>query len=301
MRNKGYLLVLATAIISGFSVFLNKFGVSFSDPYIFTFSKNILVALLLTSVLLILKDYKILKSLKRKQWLILVAIGLIGGSVPFLLFFKGLSLTTASGASFIQKTMFIWIFGLAIFFLKEKISTRLMLAGSTLMLGNALLLKTFDIELDAGAVLIFVATIFWAIENVVSKHMLKELPAEIIMWSRMFFGSFFIFAFLMFNGQLNALGTLGYDQIVWIAITSILLFAYVATWYSGLKYIRVSEAAVILMLGSPITTCLNAMTTGAMSAKECFGILVAIIGVMVVIGADRFLAISSLNKFLIKN
>jgi len=287
MKNKGYFLVLSTAIISGFSIFLNKFAVSVSNPYVFTFSKNILVALFLTAVLMIFKDYKILKSLNKKQWAILVVIGLIGGSIPFLLFFKGLSMASAAGASFIQKTMFVWIFILASIFLKEKIFTRHIAAGLALLGGNLLLLKFSDIRLDAGSGLIFVATLFWAVENVISKHTIKELPARIIMWSRMFFGSVFILIFLAFTHQLVLLENVNMQQLGWTAITSVLLFGYVYTWYTGIKYIKISEAAIILMLGSPVTTALSSIFAKPATLKEYLAMLFIVGGVLTAFLANK--------------
>ncbi|MBU2635458.1 EamA family transporter, partial [Patescibacteria group bacterium] len=106
---KGYLLVFLTAIISGFSIFINRFGVSIINPYIFTFLKNASVAVFLLSILLLFKDWKVLKKIKKKQWVLLILIGLIGGSIPFLLFFKGLSITTAANGAFLHKTMFIYV------------------------------------------------------------------------------------------------------------------------------------------------------------------------------------------------
>lgn len=52
IKNKGYFLVLGTAFISGFSIFINKFGVSVINPYIFTFLKNAVVALILCAIIL---------------------------------------------------------------------------------------------------------------------------------------------------------------------------------------------------------------------------------------------------------
>jgi drug/metabolite transporter (DMT)-like permease len=287
MKNKGYFLVLSTAFISGFSIFINKFVVSVANPYVFTFLKNILVALLLTSVLLIFKEYRIFKSLNRRQWVILVAIGLIGGSVPFLLFFKGLAMTTAAGASFIQKTMFIWIFILASFFLKEKISPKYVAAGLALIIGNLLLLKFSDIRIDAGSGLVFIATLFWAIENVVSKHILKELPSKIVMWSRMFFGSVFILIFLAFTHQLVILKNLNIQQIGWSAIASVLLFGYVYTWYTGIKYVKISEAAIILMLGSPITTALSTIFIKPAAFQEYLAMFLVVGGVLTALGINK--------------
>lgn len=287
MKNKGYWLVFATAVISGFSIFINKMGVSVINPYVFTFLKNATVAAFLCSVLLASKNREIIKALVKKQWIILLAIGLIGGSIPFLLFFKGLAMTTAAGSSFIQKTMFVWILLLAGTFLKEKIDRKHIFAGLLLIGGNLLLLKISDIRFDAGSGLVLLATIFWAFENIISKYALKELPPKIVMWGRMFFGSIFIFIFLAFTHQASLLGNINIQQVSWTAITSILLFGYIFTWYFGLKYIKVSEAAIILMLGSPITTMLSAVFTKPAALKEYLAMVLIVVGVLTAIGLDK--------------
>jgi len=256
-KNKGYLLIVATAFISGFSVFINKFGVSVANPYIFTGLKNIIVVLLIVSWLLMMKDWKVLKKLTKKQWFLLLCIGLVGGSVPFLLFFKGLSITSGVQAAFIHKTMFIYIAILAFVFLKEKISKNFLIAGLILFLANILLLKMGSYNFGWGDLLILSATLFWAGENILSKYVLGDLPSRIVIWGRMFFGSIFIILFLLITGQVSSANSLNLSQIGWVLITSVFLFGYVSTWYGGLKYVKVSEAAVILLLASPITTLLS--------------------------------------------
>ena len=52
-KNKGILLILGTAFISGAVVFISKFGVSIINPYIFAGLKNIIVALLIVSWLFV--------------------------------------------------------------------------------------------------------------------------------------------------------------------------------------------------------------------------------------------------------
>jgi uncharacterized membrane protein len=49
---KGLIFVLMTALISGISIFVNKFGVKGVDSTVFTFMKNSMVALLLVGILL---------------------------------------------------------------------------------------------------------------------------------------------------------------------------------------------------------------------------------------------------------
>ena len=277
---QGLLLVFLTAIISGFSIFINQFGVSIINPYIFTGLKNIAVAVFVCGLLLVMKDWRILKNLNKKQWLLLVVIGLVGGSVPFLLFFKGLSLTTSIQGSFIHKTMFIYVIVLAALFLKEKISKKLLFGGLLLLLGNIFLLKFIPHSLGKGDLLIFLATLFWAIENIISKSVLKELPSRIVIWGRMFFGSVFILVFLAFTGQLSLMANLNINQISWVLLTSILLFGYVMTWYSGLKHIPVSLATIILLLGSPITTLLSFIQTGVTGWQEILGMGFVLAGII---------------------
>ncbi len=207
-KNKGFLLVSVMALISGVVVFISKFGVTVINPYIFTALKNIIVALVVVSWLLMMKDWRILKTLTKRQWFILSAIGVIGGSIPFLLYFKGLSLTIPVQAAFIHKTMFIYVAVLAGIFLKEKISQGFLIGGLLLLLGNILLLRIIPHQFGMGDLLILIATIFWATENVISKHLLKELPPRIIIWGRMFFGSILIAIFLIATGQMNLMFSL---------------------------------------------------------------------------------------------
>lgn len=252
-QNKGIALVFLTAVISGLTVFVSKYGVSIVNPYIFTGLKNILVAFFAVGWLLMARDWRILRKLTKKQWSLLLIVGLIGGCVPFLLYFKGLSLTNSAQAAFIHKSMFLFIFILAAVFLKEKISKNLLIIANFIFLGNILFLKLTPIHFGWGDFLILLATLLWAVENVLSKYLLKELPARIIIWARMFFGSVFIIFFWLATNQARLILTLSVRQVGWVMITSVLLLSYVATWYLGLKYVNVSTAAAVLLLAAPIT------------------------------------------------
>ncbi len=287
MKYKGYLLVFATAVISGVSIFINKYSVLVFNPYIFTFLKNTLVAIFLSAILFVFWDWSSFKNLKKKQWLVLLAIGLVGGGIPFLLFFKGLSITSAAGASFIQKTMFIWIFILAGIFLKEKIIRKYIIAGFTIVSANLLLLKISDISFDKGSLLVLIATLLWAVENTISKHALGEISPRIVMWARMFFGAVFLFSFLLFTHQASVITKIDSGQLGWVLVTGIILLGYVITWYNGLKYIKVSEAAIILMLGSPITTMLSTIFVKPATIKEYLAIFLIISGVLAAVGTKK--------------
>lgn len=289
MNKKGFWLALGTAIISGISIFINKFGVQGIDSSLFTGAKNILVALFLFSIILLAKDFRKLKQLKAKAWAKLSLIGLVGGSIPFLLFFKGLQLTTASQGSFIQKTMFIWVGALALIFLKEKLDKGMIIGAIMLLAGNFLLLKINNFSIAQGDWLILAATLLWSIETIISKQALRTIDSKVVAFGRMFFGSLIILAFLAASNKLALVAQITFSQLIWMIITSVFLLGYVFTWYSGLKQVKASIATSILLLGSVITTLLDIAWGAKVTTAQVGGLILLISGAASVLGLAKVL------------
>ena len=273
---KGAYFALATAIISGFSVYINKFAVTeMNDPFIFTATKNVAVALLLFALFIFPKALPELKRLSRTQWLTLGAIGCVGGSVPFLLFFYGLSLGTAMSAAFIHKTLFIWVAILAVFFLGERLSKLHIAALAVLVGGNILLLgwpKSWLIS--QGGLLILLATILWAVEAVIAKRFMTKTSSNVAAFGRMFFGAIVMLGYLAITGKLGAVASLSGIQLGWVALTAVFLLGYVSCYYAGLKHAPASVVASILVLGSVITSLLYAIFDArSYSLEQVIGML----------------------------
>lgn len=283
---KGLLLVFSTALISGLSVFLNKYGASAGDPYVFAFLKNSLVAMMLSAIVLGMTKFPSLKSLTRRQWIGLVIVGLIGGSIPFLLFFKGLALTSAAQGSFIHKSMFLFIAVLAAWLLKEKMSKNFLLGALLLFSANLFILKSLNFQFGFGDLLVLIAVLFWAAENVLSKNLLKNLSGSIVAWGRMFFGAIFIFGFMVISGHLIKISSMTETQWGWIVVTSVLLLGYNLTWYNGLKHVPVSLASAVLMLGAPITALLTAISTGKLALKDVYSGVLILAGLIIMLGVN---------------
>ena len=289
MNQRGMALVFATAAISGVSIFINKFAVSGIDSSVFTFSKNLLVAAVLVSLLVLWKR-DALRLLTKKDWLILSIIGLVGGAIPFLLFFRGLQLISGNMGSFIHKTMFIFVAVLAAVFLGEKVKKWFFIAAIALLAGNFMLLKINSMGFGTGEMLVLAATLLWAVENTISKHALKRLDSTTVAAGRMGFGALFIFAFLAATGKAPLIFSLTQNQIGWIIITSMLLLAYVLTWYSGLKHVDVSTATAVLTLGSPVTMLLSfAFSSTAVTIVDTLGIMLVFAGVFLVLSSKGWL------------
>ncbi|MBT7903230.1 DMT family transporter [Candidatus Woesearchaeota archaeon] len=288
MEKRGLIFVFLTAVISGLAIFLNKIGVGGINPSVFTFSKNILVFALLLVTIIGLKEFKQIKSLKKKEWGFLSVIGLLGGSIPFLLFFKGLSITTGIKGAFIHKTMFVYVAILSIIFFKEKLNKQTIFVGATLLIGNILLLRLSWQTLNLGDLLIFLATVCWAGETILSKKILKTVQPKIVALGRMGFGSMFILGYLFAAGEIREVLMMNYEQILWIIITSIFLLGYVWTWYTGLQKVSATVATCILMFGSIITSLLNLIfLDNILNINQIIGVMFIGVGIISVIFLEK--------------
>lgn len=275
MKIKPLYLALSTALISGLAVFFNSFAVKVvNNSNVLTTTKNILVALILSLIILTPSIIKKIKQLTKRDWLNLIIIGFIGGSIPFLLFFKGLSLSSSVNAGFIHKTLFIWVTLLAIPLLKEKLSKIQWLALAVLLLGNYFLIG-FKWSFSKADLLILGATILWAVEFIIAKKILRNLDAKIVAWGRMFFGSLFLIGYLTATNQAQTILTLNLEQWGLISFSSIFLLGYVLTWYHALAKLPATIVTSILVIASPITTTLNAVfVTHQLKTNQLIGSLV---------------------------
>jgi len=258
---KGVWFALGAAIISGFSIYLNKFAVmTIADPLILTTAKNLLVALLFLVLVMLPGTLRELKSLSGRQWLTIALIGVVGGSLPFLLFFKGLAAASAPSAAFIHKALFVWITILAVPFLGERPGKVHLLALATLIVGNLLLVGLPGLwAFTEAELLVFGATLLWAIEAIIAKKLLRQVSSSVAAFGRMFFGAIVMLVYLGFTGRLGALINLSGQQLGWTIITALFLLGYVWSYYAGLKHAPASIVASFLVLGSVITSLLYAV------------------------------------------
>ena len=261
----GLALAGVTAIISGVSVFVNGSAVrAFDDPVVFTTLKNGVATVLLLS--LALTAVKGPWAGRPRTWIGLVALGVIGGSVPFILFFTGLSEVTAPGAAVIHKTLFLWVALLAVVFLRERIGA-LQIAALVILLASQLLIQSpAGVGWGSGETMIAIATAFWAVEVIVAKRLLADTPAPVAAAARMGFGLLLLVGFLAATGGLSGMGTMSAEQWAWVLGTGLLLSGYVATWYAALKRAPASAVTAILTLGAPITAALQLMSAGQLPA-----------------------------------
>jgi len=262
----GLLLALGTALISGVSVYLNKFAVTaVPDAVMFTTLKNTLVgAAFLIVLALLLRRQKSLgtSAMSRRDWLGLAVVAVIGGSIPFILFFTGLKLASAPSAALIHKTLFIWVALLAVPFLGERLGKWTIAGLAVLLLGQLLSNYPKAWGWGLGENLIVIATLFWACETILIKRLLPNVPVTLAAAARMAGGAVVMWGYLLLTNQTGNILALNASQWMWIVITSAFLFGYVATWYGALKLAPATVVTSVLTVGAVVTVGLAAVLEG---------------------------------------
>ena len=285
----GVLLVLATAVISGVSTFLNGYAVGSTSSNAFVTVRNLAVAgTLLPIGLVALWRTRNVPSMKDLG--ILAIIGLIGGAVPFLLFFRGLQLAAAAHgtltASFVYRTLFIFASVFGVVALREKFHARVAIAAALVLGGNFLLLRLVSPVWTDGSLYVLAATILWAAEYTVSKQVLRHLGGTTVGLGRMGFGAIILAGYLAFTGGWGAVSGFSSGQWLWVGISAALLTGFVFTWYVGLARVDLGVATTVLVLGFPISWALQLVATHAVPAPyELLGAVVVAVGVLCALGA----------------
>ncbi len=139
-RTTGIALAFVTACVSGVSIYVNGRALAhFADATVYTTAKNLVAGVLLLLLLLVPGSHgrASVSSITRRRWPALLGVAVIGGSVPFVLFFEGLAGATATQAAFIQKTLVIWVALLAVPLLHERFGWPHALAIGFLLGGQA--------------------------------------------------------------------------------------------------------------------------------------------------------------------
>ncbi len=287
----GTSFAITAAIISGFSIPLNKIFVVAIDPLAFTAIRCIAIGV----VFLFISSFKSGISpakIKKLPWKLLIAIAATGGSFAFLLFFSGLKLTTSGRAAFLQKTMPFFVVLLAFIFLREKIS-RKYAAAIIAMAAGAIILYSASIspaemwqDPALGDALVIGAAFLWAVESVIAKKAMKSGADNFIAsFARMFFGGMILLGFAVLAGKADLLLSLNCQQIINISASTAVLFWYVLFWYWSIKMINVSKASAILLLAPVVSLAYGYAYLGEPApAMQIFGSAVIIAGAYLMAG-----------------
>jgi drug/metabolite transporter (DMT)-like permease len=284
------------------AVFDNSYGVkAFGNATVYTTAKNAIAGLVLVSVLYPLAAsrtgghrFELTRPRSRAQLFGLVALSIIGGSVPFVLFFEGLARISSGPvqAQFINKTLVIWVAVLAVVVLRERIGLLQLSAVAVLVTGQAVLSggssSVFHISFGSGESLILAATVLWAVEVVVAKVLLRSLSSWTVALARMVGGSALLVTWVAITGKAGQLAHLDLNQWKWVLITGLLLAAYVAIWLAALALAPTVAVTAVLVAAVPVTAVLQSIVNHTALRPQLNGLTIVLAGAALALAATLF-------------
>ena len=268
----GVIFAVITAVISGFAVFINGFGLrawaGTADPTTYTTFKNAVAGSLLAGIAVIAtrrgSKQGLTKPRSRGQWASLGLIAVFGGAIAFALFFEGFARASSSQAAFIHKTLIVWVGILAVGLLHEKIRPVYFVAIALLVVGQFLLIGgASEVSFGVGEAMMLAATLLWSVEVIIAKRLLPELSSLTVGVARMAGGALVLVVYGFASGGFAATSQVTLTQVGWILVVGTVLSGYVGFWYAALARAPAIEVTAILVGGAVLTTALNVGFRGA--------------------------------------
>ncbi|MFC1646703.1 DMT family transporter [Patescibacteria group bacterium] len=279
MKIKGLKFAFLTAFVSGVSIFINGLLVTGFNPIAFSLFRNLLVGIILTIAVISTGRLSKINKLSKSDKFKLIGIGVIGGGVPFGLFFFGLSRIGGVNANLINKSLFLWVAMFAIIKLKEKLNWLSIIGYGMIFFSLFGGVNLSDDQVGLAAVL--GATIFWAYEHVLAKKILKKANPIDISWARIVGGLpiLGIFYLLSLGGDISSFTSMFYPAM----ISAIFLITYMFFWYTAIKFAPVTIVSSVLVLAPIITILLNASLLGKSMSAIRPGVFVLLISGVILI------------------
>jgi len=294
---KGVFFALITAVISGVSIFLNKYSVGFiTPPLLFTGLKNATVALILFSLIILSRKLPLLKALTKREVTFLLLIGLVGGTLPFYLFFTGLTTVSAINASLIQKLLVFWVAVLALPILRERVTRVQLIAVFLLFTANFFVGGFKGFAFSKGELMIFGSTFFWAVEYVLASKVLKTVHPDLVAAFRMGIGSTILLTASLISPT-RLIFSLTTPGFFWVCLTILLLLTYVITLYRALKYAPAVLVTSTLVSATLVTNLLSAIfITKSVSSLFIIQTVIITFGVGIIVLTSREVLTDSVSR-----
>ena len=272
-------------VISGVAIYVNSLGVRmFNDPTLYTALKNTVVGVaFLVPLALSVEKRAAFGRLTLPQWMFLLLVALIGGSISYALYFRGLQMTTPVSASLVDHTQFLFVALMAAVLLKERPAPAMWVALAVLLVGLTLGIAMNAVSLDAGMLFVLAATLLFAADFVLMKFLLRSVSSFTIMTFKMDVGSLLLLALVAARGHMAAVAHLSAVQWGFVVVTGLILLGFTVTSVLGLRHAS-ATAVTAIPAGAPIITTVLVVLTQrvAVPAVRWLGLSLALLAVLTI-------------------
>lgn len=174
-KNFGYICAILSALCFGSVSTLAKPTLVSINPFVLTSMVYLLSAATLTPVTINIKD-----NFLKKDLLLIILVAIAGSVCAPLMFFHGLQLTSAANTAVISNVEIVFTVFIAIMFFKERLP-KIGYAGIVMVSIGAMVVtsnfgdaKSF-LSIDQGGLFVIGSSLFWAIDNNLSKIITKRV------------------------------------------------------------------------------------------------------------------------------
>ncbi|MFH2037553.1 MAG: DMT family transporter [Candidatus Zixiibacteriota bacterium] len=256
-----YPIILIGQFLTAIAFPIAKIGLNDLDPLIYAFIRFFISTLIYLPIILILSRKT---KIPVRDHLRILIIGLLMIPCNQVLFLIGQSKTSAGHSSLLFATVPIFIYIMAIIFLKEKTNIRKTSGILIASIGVYIILSgghiKFGPEFLIGDLLILVAVIAWAASTILIKPLAMEYGAFRITGTAIVYGSLAYFPFGLYKMipfELSGITLSAWLSVLYMAII-VTVFSYFM-WYWTLKYMAASRLAIAQNFQPIIATAVAAI------------------------------------------
>lgn len=261
-----YVAVFINQLLAGGTFPIAKIALASFEPFTLALARFVIASI---ALLFIVWSTGRLKPIQKGDWGRLLWLGFLAIPLNQLLFLYGLKFTTPGRSALYYGATPVFVFLLAVWYLKEKPSWKKLLGILTSFVGVAIILRAgrFDSEILFGDFLVILAVIAWAAYTIFGKPLLRRYGALTMTAYALGIGTLMylplgIYFALKFN--FSTVSTEGWLSLGYLAImTSVVAYSL---WYWALARMEASKLAVFQNLQPVIAALLSFIFVG-----ETFG------------------------------
>src|SRR6476660_7003640 len=220
--NRTYLILIFSAILYGSISTIAKSSLNTINPILLSSLIYLIIGIFLTAIVKIKKD---IANVNKDAIKLIFLTSVCGAVIGPILFFYGLKLTNAFSSSLLNNAEFLFSILLAIFILKER-PRRTAYIGIILIFTAVIILNLKINSIDffqnnnfIGNILILSATLFWALDNNISKIILqKEIPIIKIIQIKSLIGGLISFAIVSISNISLAINISQIPSLIFLSL-----------------------------------------------------------------------------------
>jgi drug/metabolite transporter (DMT)-like permease len=130
-----------------------------------------------------------------------------------------------------------------------------------------------------GELLVFAATLLWAVEIVLVKRLLRDIVPTTVALSRMGLGVAVLLGWVAVSGRWATLTGMDARGWGWALLTGVILAGYVGTWFTALSLAPAVDVTAILVVGAVITAVLSTVVRGTpVAGLDAVGLVLLALG-----------------------